>query len=79
MKFTHEQGVEAAAKAIWETWCASPAGRATAPEGGALSWAELVTAGARGNFPALADMVALTRQEAAAAILAYETVRLSSS
>ncbi len=68
----HEQGLEAAAEAIWDTWCASPAGQETAPEGGALSWAEMVKASESAKFTAMADMVALTRQEAAAAVSAYE-------
>lgn len=68
---------DAAAKAIWDTWCASSAGRATAPKGGALSWAEMVKAGESGKFPALAEMVALTRLEAANAIAAYENERRS--
>jgi hypothetical protein len=69
---------EAAAKAIWDTWCASPAGQETAPEGGALSWAEMVKADS-GKFPALAEMVALTRLEAHNAIAAYENERQSES
>ena len=68
---------EAAAQAIWDTWCASPAGKETAPEGDALSWAEMINAAESGKFPALADMVALTRLEATNAIAAYENERQS--
>jgi len=68
---------EAAARAIWDTWCASPAGQGTAPEGGALSWPEMVKAAESGQFPALAEMVALTRLEAHNAIAAYESERQS--
>lgn len=67
-----DAAIEAAARAIWDTWCASPAGREIAPEGGALSWADMVKATESGKFPALAEMAALSRQEAAAAIVAYE-------
>ncbi len=63
---------EAAAKAIWETWCASPAGQESAPEGGVLSWEEMVKAAESGKFPGLAEMVALSRLEAHNAIAAYE-------
>jgi hypothetical protein len=69
---------EAAAKAIWDTWCASPAGKETAPEGGALSWPEMVKAGESGKFPALAEIVALTRLEAHNAIAAHENERNAS-
>jgi len=68
---------EAAAKAIWETWCASSAGIEAAPEGGALAWSEMVTAAESGKFPAIAEAVALTRLEAHNAIAAYENERTS--
>jgi hypothetical protein len=68
---------DAPARAIWETWSASPAGIACAPEGGPLSWDEMVAAAESGKFPSLAEMVTLCREEASAAIRAYENERQS--
>jgi len=68
---------EAAAKAIWDTWCASPAGQEAAKECNVLSWPEMVQAAESGKFPRLAEMVALARLEANNAIYAYETERKS--
>lgn len=67
--------MEAAAKAIWNTWRASRTGKETAPAGGALSWDEMLLAVENEQHPALAEMIDLSRQEASAAISAYEHVR----
>jgi hypothetical protein len=66
---------EAVAKAIWDTWCASPAGKRCEPKGGPFSWDELLRAGESGTMPALAATLLLCRNQAAAAIAAYENER----
>ncbi len=67
----NQAALEKASEAIWDTWCASPAGQETAPEGGALSWVEIGISSVTNNFSGLAAMVALVKKEASAAITAY--------
>lgn len=62
--------IEAAAEAIWSTWCASEEGIASTPFSTPLKWPELVVASETERFPLLRNLVALSRLEAENALRA---------